>query len=45
MNFYIELVVSYVMNKCEVYVLIISGGPAAIETFHVSETFNIDVKV
>jgi len=33
------------MNKCEVYVLIINGGPAAIETFHVSETFNIDVKV
>lgn len=45
MNSYIEHVVSYVMNKCEVYVSIISGGPAAIETFHVSETFNIDVKV
>jgi len=44
MNSYIELVVGYVMNKCEVYVLII-GGPAAIETFHVSETFNVDVKV
>jgi len=42
---YIELVVSYVMNKCEVYVLITSGGPAAIETFHVSETFNVDDKV
>jgi len=45
MNSYIELVVGYVMNKREVYVLIIGGGPAGIETFHVSETFNIDVKV
>jgi hypothetical protein len=32
---------SYVMNKCEAYVLIISGGPAAIETLYVSETFDI----
>ncbi len=32
----------YVMNKR--YVLTI-GGPAGVETFHVSETVSIDVKV
>ncbi|MEM4651433.1 MAG: hypothetical protein QW086_06365 [Pyrobaculum sp.] len=35
----------YVMNKREVYVLIIGGGPAGIGTFHVSETVSIDIKV
>jgi hypothetical protein len=42
MNSYIEHVVSYVMNKREVLII---GGPAGIETFHVSETVSIDVKV
>jgi len=42
MKSYIEIVVGYVMNKR--YVLII-GGTAGIETFHVSEMVSIDVKV
>jgi hypothetical protein len=40
MNSYIEHVVGYVMNKREVLII---GGTAGIETFHVSERISIDV--